>query len=73
MTDDTTDNGYGDGLVVMIAALFVQTNGAYFGLDGKFDKRPRVGKAVAPATPVAFRDLLLAIARSVPQNADETR
>jgi hypothetical protein len=30
----------------------------------KFDKRPRVGKAAA-ATPVAFRDVLLNIARSV--------
>lgn len=31
----------------------------------KLDKRPRVGKAVASRTPVAFRDLLLEIARSV--------
>ncbi len=30
----------------------------------KFDKRARVGKAVAARTPVAFRDLLLSIARS---------
>jgi len=30
----------------------------------KFDKRPRVGKAVAAATPIAFRDLLLDMARS---------
>lgn len=30
----------------------------------KFDKRPRVGKRVAAATPVAFRDLLISIARS---------
>ncbi len=30
----------------------------------KFDKRPRVGKAVASATPPAFRDLLISIAES---------
>jgi hypothetical protein len=30
----------------------------------KFDKRPRVGKRVAAATPVAFRDVLISIARS---------
>jgi hypothetical protein len=30
----------------------------------KFDKRPRVGKAAAARTPLAFRDLLLSIARS---------
>lgn len=30
----------------------------------KFDKRPRVGKAVASQTPLAFRDVLLEIARS---------
>jgi hypothetical protein len=31
----------------------------------KFEKRPRVGKAVASRTPEAFRDLLLSIAASV--------
>jgi hypothetical protein len=30
-----------------------------------FDKRPRVGKKTAAATPLPFRDLLLSIARSV--------
>ena len=31
----------------------------------KFDKRPRVGKKVAAATPIEFRDMLLGIARSI--------
>lgn len=31
----------------------------------KFENRPRVGKAVASRTPLAFRDLLLEMARSV--------
>lgn len=31
----------------------------------KFDKRPRVGKRAAEATPPAFREILLSIARSV--------
>lgn len=31
----------------------------------KFDKRPRIGKAKASATPPAFRELLVGIARSV--------
>jgi hypothetical protein len=31
----------------------------------KFDKRPRVGKRAAAATPIQFRDLLLSIARQV--------
>lgn len=35
----------------------------------KFDKRPRVGKAVAAATPIAFRDVLLSIARSATSSA----
>lgn len=30
----------------------------------KFDKRPRIGKKAASATPIAFRDLLLSIARN---------
>ena len=30
----------------------------------KFDKRPRVGKRAAAATPIAFRDLLIGIAES---------
>jgi hypothetical protein len=34
-----------------------------------FDKRPRIGKARAAATPIAFRDLLLAMARSVKARA----
>jgi hypothetical protein len=33
----------------------------------KFEKRPRVGKAVASRTPIPFRDLLLSMARSVNQ------
>jgi hypothetical protein len=33
----------------------------------QFEKRRRVGKAVASATPERFRDLLLSIARAVPQ------
>lgn len=89
----------------MIAALFVQTNGAYFGLPdvdpwdeardarkysgphpvvahppcskrppaliswcgnhiASGEKRPRLGKKEASATPPAFRELLLSIARS---------
>ncbi len=31
----------------------------------RFDTRPRVGKAVAAATPPAFREVLLGLARSV--------
>ncbi len=31
----------------------------------KFDKRPRLGKRIASQTPIAFRDLLISIARQV--------
>lgn len=37
----------------------------------RFDKRPRVGKRVAAATPLAFRDLLLDIAASSSRVATE--
>jgi hypothetical protein len=35
----------------------------------KFEKRPRVGKAVAARTPDAFRDVLVSMARSVTREA----
>jgi hypothetical protein len=35
----------------------------------KFDKRERVGKAKAAATPIEFRDALIAIARSAQREA----
>lgn len=104
-----------------IAALFVQTGGAYFGLDGvepydinhdamtyrgphpvvchspcarwghapdvevkalvswcgnrvkPGESRPRVGKAAAAATPIAFRDELVAMPRTVRLGADGQR
>ena len=60
----------------MIAALFVETNGCYFGLpdvdpwdearDARlFDQKlPQLPKAERAATPLEFRDLLLSIART---------
>lgn len=46
----------------MIAALFVQTNGVYF---GHADIDPRLGKVAASKTPEAFRKILIGIAMSV--------
>lgn len=38
----------------------------------RFEKRPRVGKRAAASTPVAFRNMLLEMARSVPDQAART-
>lgn len=52
-----------------VAALFVQTNGAYFGLpvtswlQRTSRDAPRITKREADKTPPAFRDLLISLAQ----------
>lgn len=58
----------------MIAALYVQTGGAYYGLDDvdpwggnhikSGETRPRVGKAAASRTPEEFKWELVRIAKN---------
>jgi hypothetical protein len=51
---------------VTVAALYVQTDGVYYGLpdvDPWDEQRDALGKTAASATQIAFRDLLLDLAR----------
>ena len=60
--------------MLTVAALYVATGGCYFNQTPSLvswcrnknpgDTRPRIGKRQAAATPPAFRDVLLSIARS---------
>jgi hypothetical protein len=53
----------------VIAALFVETGGVYFGISWcgnttKHGKRRRISSKEASRSPIEFRDTLIAIARS---------